>query len=326
MTKPSGFEELLGEQLVFIDEFLALASVPISNRPLAASLEFVDKCIIDAKGISLENPLTQPWFAHLHAFVKRWYVRRYGERSLRGLERNGLGAVMIFGTPFRVEVPLTLLEAVEPGDRSWVCFPTTIHQGERPLTWVVDPPDYSCMPPHDVAAIEAKVSEVAVTTRLIAADLLTAEGPTDEVAAMLEGIRSHLDSAVGHLCAQQGADRALAIWELNLAVEKAFKAFLLERTGKATRTHDLLVLNSAACAAGMVPMPPEVLRSMPSGREAVRHRYGEHGQPCVRYTFGRYENALQAVAHIVAAHSRQFIFRDSSFLIQVPPWEKPGAS
>jgi hypothetical protein len=326
MTKAPDFEEVLGEQLQVIDEFLALAGMPISDRPLTASLEFVDKCIIDAKGISLEKPLTQPWFAHLHAFVKRWYMRRYGERNLRGVVRNGLGAVMIFGTPFLVEVPLTLLEAVEPGDRSWLCFPTTIHQGERPLTWVVNPPDFSRMPPHEAEAIEAKVSEVAVMTRLIAVDLLTAERPTDKVGAMLEGIRSHLDAAVGHLCSPQGAARALAIWDLHLAVEKAFKAFLLERTSKANRTHDLVVLHSAACAAGMVPLPPDILPSMPSGREAVRHRYGEDGQPCVRYTFGRYENALQAVAHIVAAHSRRFIFRDSSFLIQVPPWDKPGSA
>jgi len=321
MTQALRFEEFLGEQLAVIDEVLAISGMALSDRPLFASLEFVKACIVDAKGVSLEKPLTQPWFARLHGMVERWYRCRYGERGLRAVDWTGLGVVLIFSTAFRVKVPLTLLEPADRDDRAWVCFAASIHDGEKPLTWIVDPPDLAQMTPDEIGDLEATVCGIAVTTRLIAVDLMSAERPTPDVAAMLGGIRSQLDSAVEHLCSEQATNRGLAIWELHLATEMALKALLFERTGEAKRTHDLISLHAAACAAGMHQLPPDVLGLLLSAGEAIRYRYGENGEPCVRWAFEHYRNTLRAVACVVAAHRRNLVFRDSRFLIQVPPWK-----
>lgn len=324
MTDVLDFKQFLAEQLGVIDEMLAISGMPASDRALFASLEFVKVCIVDAKGVSLEDPLKQPWFAHLHAMVKTWYRGRYGEDGFRPAEPTAVGVVLVFSTPFRLEIPLTLLKPADRADQAWLCFVATVHEGEQPLSWIINGPDITRMTPAEAADLEATTRGVAAANRLIAVDLMSAERPTPEVAATLGRIRPQLDAAVGHLCSFQGAEKGLAVWELQLATEFALKALVLERTGGVDRTHDLAALHTAACAVGMTPLSSEVLTMFPRWKDAIRFRYGENGDPCVRWCFEHYRRTIGAVAHIVAAHRRKFVFRDSEFLIQVPPWEKPA--
>lgn len=86
------------------DEILADSQKPLSQRPFAAALYFVDYCIVDIKGDNKEKFLEKEWFKSIYKIIKQWYRDRYAEAMNLIREESALGIILIYKTPFQLNL------------------------------------------------------------------------------------------------------------------------------------------------------------------------------------------------------------------------------
>jgi len=105
--------EIFDPVLTKIDAVLVQRGTPLSQRPFDAAVLMVRSNIFE---FSTDGGKTQyvhdgtaafaktEWFRSLYKKVDEWYTNRYGS-TLNQLDRKALtGVVLIFGTPFQLEV------------------------------------------------------------------------------------------------------------------------------------------------------------------------------------------------------------------------------
>jgi hypothetical protein len=290
--------EAVSECLDDIDRLLPEKNVSLGLRPLYAADIFVKECIVEIKGATKEGYLSQPWFYDIWDEIDAWYRRRYGAALRRHLNDLAPGLVMIFGAPFRLQLPLSFWTD-RKGKTGRLHLPKDVCAGEDPFTWIEASPNVGDLTEQERDALRADVYEVVKHTRSINVDLLTASKGGDHYRALAYTVSTHLTKAVNDVMSDQGADIATAMWELHLAMEKALKAFLAQRALQIPRTHDLNRLYRAALAGGLPPLPSGLAESLPSEQDSISQRYGEGAPPSIAMAHDSYRRALAVVYHCI---------------------------
>jgi len=167
MTEGAGtmkMDEFLQEHLPFFDELLSSTNVPLNQRPLRAAFLFVQHCVIAVEGDKdKEHPLGKRWFKLLYEAVVQWYAARYSG-AMRKKDSYALALISVFNTPFRVQVPLTLVEP-EENNQMWVTFPKEVLPSENVLEWITNPPNFQTKGRQELSDLSDNIIQVATATR-----------------------------------------------------------------------------------------------------------------------------------------------------------------
>lgn len=317
------FHTILWQELAVIDELFGEAGVELQQRPLLAALDFVKYCMVairDEKGErkpQVPQVLTERWFALLVEDVETWYRKRYGDSLDRRPRRTATGLVVIWGTAFAVDVPLSATRPGNPGETVWLSFPAAVRDGEDPLSWLRSPPNLKVLRPEELDELRDVASEVAELLRSVNVSLLGITKGGAQSTALLHRVRSHLESAVRH-ATDSPSDTALGCWDLQMACECSMKATLDTLAGDFPKTHNLFRLHRQTTGFSE-SLPREWLSALPSSKRMIDFRYGIGRRPSVSAFFDYYKNALRivhgAIGPIVA-----FGLKDAELEISRPPW------
>lgn len=308
-------------QLPIFDENLAEENTPLHQRPFHATMYFVKYCIVDIKNESKEDILEKPWFKFFYRQVAEWYSRRYGD-AMKGISDNhAVSAVLIYGTPFRVQIPLSVNGDWATPTSRWFCWPNEVLPEENVLDWVVNPPNFGQMSSEEVSRVRADLTTVANSIRAIRVNLGTATKETEELSKLADGITSHIYKSANDILKMSAASISSSVWELHLAMEKSFKLLMRQKGVNPGNTHDLTDLLRKANALKEIFLDEGLLRELPSHHDAIRHRYGEAQDLAVGRVLANYGITLAIVRDVTAALNRDFFMENAKFLLQLPPWE-----
>ena len=119
--------KILHEALPQIDEALAQANVPITDRRLRAFNIVQDTMleVSDTKAFLLSEA-----HGRFHVIIGDWYNHRYGEVGDDG--DAFASAILIHGTPIAFRVPSRFKISADEPDMIWIGFPASVQKEETP--------------------------------------------------------------------------------------------------------------------------------------------------------------------------------------------------
>jgi HEPN domain-containing protein len=313
------FRHFLEQQLKFIDEILSRLGRRVSERPMMASMYFVEHCIVDSDKRPPPDYLEQEWFGRILEITTGWYRDRFGAGLLEIPDSFTGAVVSLFGTAFQVRIPNfpTL-----PGEKSGtvvVFFAQEVLGHEEPLDWVVPRPKLSGLS-HEVAEeVLRHVRTVCNLTRKIDWGLTFALLATGQLRDQAQSILGHFEKGAADIC---GGRHGAAMWEFHLAVEISLKLFLGQRgVSPIPHTHELPVLVQLASSNGLPPTDPIILTELPTHTDAIKYRYSEIEEPPLHKAIEIYQAALRLVGHVAdnLDHDKVLSPRKCVYL-QALPW------
>lgn len=307
------------ERLVYIDEYLSAAEVPVSQRVTQAAILFVQDWIIEIEGDDKTDPYMKPWFAIIHHHVEEWYRDHYGPTLMRGKDSMATGVVLVRGVPVEVRIPLTRRTVETPGETLWLHFPVTIEDGENPENWLVSSPPIEKLDRWERTKLATKLATVGTGLRRIRINLMGIKPSDETVNGFLEGILSEFESAAGNILRKDAGARGTALWSLQMAVEKTLKAFAQHKIGSFRQSHDLFVLYDDVKDQGIVAQRA-LLKKMPRESQVMSDRYGLGGTPAIAEVMSAYDAALELVSQVSQSFGRDIYVGGARFLLKKPPW------
>ena len=318
----------ISQILDLIDRQLALGNVPLGQRCFHATIEFVTEFVIkiEVDGSETDDFKTdfyeKEWFRGLYKHIKSWYCSRYGEALNEPTSQSAIGVVSIYGTPFKVVVPLSVRGAIEePGKSAWFTIPNSVLEEEDVIEWLPNPPNTDSLDSPVIEKIYFDLSHVGSSLRSIYVNLMTAEKESENIRGMASGIISHLQNAAEDILKPDSGGVSYAFWELHLAVEKSIKVLLLQHGSQKHHHHDLHKLFNKAKIEYEIKIEDQKLVNLPSDKEAVKYRYGEKAGATSEYAVSIYNDVLDIVSDTTKVLKRKLIMNNASFLMQLPPWE-----
>ncbi|RWL99701.1 MAG: hypothetical protein EOR68_12780 [Mesorhizobium sp.] len=319
-------KEAIAERLVFIDEYLSVAEIPVSQRVTQAAILFVQDWIIEIEGDDKTDFYVKPWFAILHHHVSEWYRDHYGPALDHHSNSTATGVVLVRGVPVEVRVPLNRRTVKTPGETFWLHFPVTIEDDEDPESWLVGSPPIERLDRKERTKLNAKLAGVGTGLRCIRINLMGIKPHDDTVSGFLEGVLPEFESAAGNILRKDVAGRGTALWSLQMALEKTLKAFAQHKTGSFRQTHDLFVLYDDVRDQG-IGAKRDLLKKMPREPQIMSDRYGLGGTPAIAEVMNAYDAALAFVSGASRSFARDLYVGGARFLLKKPPWlELPQAA
>ncbi|HET6323847.1 MAG TPA: HEPN domain-containing protein [Planctomycetaceae bacterium] len=317
--KSQEFEEFLHEQLEIIDPMLCRSEEPIHGRPMTAAMFFVENCFVSSDGSPLPEYLEEEWFGHILLITTRWYRARFGDELLAFPPKSTLALILLSGTALQVRIPSV---PKKPGKKSGILqlfFARDVLDHENPLDWVIPCPDLEGMRLEVANEFRAHLQKICSLTRRIDWGLTWAGFKTDEHSQLCRSVQGHLEKAITDICAGR---RGTGIWEIHLAIEKALKVYLLQRTmSDAPHTHDIIQLLELAQASGLGEVDPNALSQLPCADDAIKHRYSEVREPSLHRMVEIYESAIGVVATVAdCLEHHPFVLKHESLYIRALPW------
>ena len=317
----NGIKEILDYQLPIFDDILAESQKPLSERPLAAALDFVEYCIVEIKGDTKDKFLEKEWFKSIYKLTKQWYDERYDAARKSRNDYTALGAVLIYKTPFEINIPLSIAQEWEGDDKRWFCLPISIHENENVFDWIKNKPNLEKMSETELESLKKIISDIAINNRAIHVNLMIA--PLEQALHKISvTIPSHLDKAVRDILSLEGGRISTSYWEIHLAIEKALKLIILQNNRNHQNKHNLRKLCRIATNIKKVVLDCSVISKFLSVNEAIQQRYGEGSSYTIQEAIDNYISACAVIASLTKVLKREFILKDAKFLIAIPPWEK----
>lgn len=320
-------ESHIAEVLPHLDERLAAEGAPLSGRATQAAVAYAKHFVteVEVKDREPEKPgstadiLASDWFRQLYRAVEQWYRERYGEALDRTHTGTVAGVVPIFGTPFRLDVPVVVRS---PGESNtiWIGFPAEVLNEEDVLAWVQTPPNLAKLDSKERRKLEKLVTEIANELRRTRNTLLSVEAGGEQFEGLKAGIMPRLEQAAELIASGRPETVQPAYWELQVACEHALKLLELQQTGTFTETHDLFVLYDR------ITQPPpsctrDTLKGVPRWEEMIDLRYGQGSRTDVGECFAAYRKALRIVTGAVSSLKHHKL-HEARFQIQAPPWTR----
>jgi HEPN domain-containing protein len=319
--------EIFDPVLTKIDAVLVQRGTPLSQRPFDAAVLMVRSNIFE---FSTDGGKTQyvhdgtaafaktEWFRSLYKKVDEWYTNRYGS-TLNQLDRKALtGVVLIFGTPFQLEVPYSLCRPGRPGQTVWISFPDHIEDAEIVLDWLVNPPNLKAMSPAVLKSTIADIKNVAEHLRFLHSNLLGVKADK-AVDGLMHGITSHLRRAVDLILGMKDNEIQNCYWELQMSIECSFKSLIFQKKGSYPEVHSLKDLCAEANIFGM-NFDPKRLAKFPGQKEVINRRYGQGASESVGRVFSAYLLTLELAKSAVSVMTR-INLGEASFEIGQLPWQ-----
>jgi HEPN domain-containing protein len=320
-TSKNGLKEFIEYQLPIFDEILADSQKPLSERPLAATLYFVDYCIVDIKGDNKENIFEKEWFKSIYRLIKQWYRDRYAEAMNLSRGKPALGVILIYKTPFQLKIPLSIAQEKEGDDKRWFCLPKSVLENENAIDWIENKPNLEQMSGDDLEDLKKIICDIATNTRSIHVNLMSAS-LEKELHKISNTIPAHLDKAVRDILSLEGGRISTSYWEIHLAIEKAIKLIILQNGRDHQNKHNLNKLCKIASNIGRISLDCSIFLNFPSDNEAIKQRYGEGSPFTIQEAVNNYISANEAISKLTKLLKRQFVMNNARFLIAIPPWEK----
>ena len=320
--KDSDLANFLEYQLPIFDELLAEEQMPLHQRPFAATIQFVTYCIVAIEGDDKDNFLEKAWFKSFYQLVSGWYSNRYGDAMKLDRDDSSLGVVLIYDTPFKMKIPLSIPGKKESAIKRWFCLPNEVLEKENVFDWIVKPPNLNKMSPEELSSLKTDLRTVANATRSIRVNLMTATLKENDLRKLSSGIPPHIEKSVRDILSLDAGRISNSIWEIHLAIEKSLKLLIRQRGHVPPNVHDLEKLCKIASDINDVFIDSDLINNLPSHQESIRHRYGEVGLVTVGQAVSHYKSALNILNNFTHALSRQFIMKNAEVLIQVPPWAR----
>jgi hypothetical protein len=316
--------EDLAAWLNLADRDLTNSNTPIHNRPLLSIIRLVQwEAIMDVNSVpyALDAHLlvNADWFAPLAKMIGRWYRDQYGN-SASPVRNDGLKSfVLIRGTPFEVQIPRHRMEPGEEVGTAWLHLSDRIGDDEAAADWIVRPPSFSALATDALAQLQVDLSTVANALRFI--DVATIgiphTGPT-ELPTFVRAIVPHLNRVAMMVGQHQHQELVSSYWEMQMAVESAVKAFLLQAEGSFKRTHDLRALAKNAASTDST-FPADILASFPDQHQVIDMRYGLGNVPCWEQCFEDYCNILRFI-RLCLERMRRYGLGNARILLKRPAW------
>jgi hypothetical protein len=327
MNEEASIASAIAEILPSLDSALASNDVDLTERPFLAVLNFAKAFVLEIKDgdkqwtPDMDSPqfVTERWFRALYQEIEEWYRVRYGAALEKSPPRTANGFVLIWGTPFALRVPITVIEPGTPGKTVWVSFPDSVADAENPVEWLVAPPNFAAMSASDLADVTAECKEVSSLLRSIMVKLIGIQLGSPIVQGFLNGVRLHIEVAAEHVTReQQEGVTSRAYWEIQMACECAYKALLQQRRGSFIETHDLFRLHDEAEQYGLA-VKRDSLKKLPRWKKMVELRYGQTLDPAISSFYEAYKVMLRVVNAVITPMVTLGIGK-ASFEIARAPW------
>lgn len=314
-------EEAIADHIRLIDLELQLEELPLWQRPLRAAIKFTLESILEIRGDTKENFATKKWFSIIFHHIENWYREMYGSAFDQSSgDSICSGVLLIRQVPIELRVPLTRTTPGTPGETVWLHFPNTLERGEKPEDWLITPPNLAKLEPAEIRKLRRRMAATAVSLRRIRMNTMGVIAADDEIKELIDGVLADLQNCAKGLIANDDAVKGAAMWSLQMAVERAIKAFTFQKTGKKYReTHDLFYLYDDAlphCAA----INRNLLKKLPNSREMVDGRYGLGRKWTIHFATEAYFAGLKLIAEFTTLLDRSLSVGGARVLVKRPPW------
>lgn len=283
------FSALLISQLELFEPILAERAIPVPLRPMRATSMFFEYCVKETRNATDER--MDKFFQLVLKQANAWYEERFGAALHADTYESVCGAVLVHGTAFELAIPLTLRRKDDDPEYVWVVWPKEILDDEAPEEFLVLPPVLSS---EEGEAAKKRIANVVTRIRAIKNNLRSVSLETREESALAHTLLTHLSQAARALLMREN-ERALAVWDLQLAVEKAIKLFIRQKGEEPKHTHDLIELDRIARARGGWRVDAQLLTAMPHWKAAIGYRYGNDPALSLDELFTIYNAALRLV-------------------------------
>jgi hypothetical protein len=328
---PETFDEYFEAALPLIDDALAKENIGLLQRPLRAAITFVTQYVIevDIDG-KPEAPrfadgafTSEPWFRGLFQLVEEWYRQRYGAAMDKPYSREAMGFVVVWGTPFKLEVPTRTVTVGTPGKTIWLGFPESVLPGEDPTQWIVDPPNISGMTRKDFLGLARKTKEVGNLLRSIEVKLLGIGRISDTSRGFIQAIRGHLVTAAQQVIENwERKGTSKAAWEMQMVCECALKALSNEKLSTFRETHDLFTLYDDVLPF-LGGLKRTDLTKLPRWKQMADLRYGQGRAPEMDECYKMYLATLRVVDGALAPLVSLGL-GEARIEVALAPWKTPS--
>lgn len=312
-------KEDFGKIFTLIDLKLSASNIAISLRPFLAVSEFVEDFIIEIKGDTKDNYHKEKWFKHLYNYSVDWYKDRYGSAFDSKPKNYFKGVILIYQTPFEIRIPQTIVKKDDDGISKWITFPNDILPEENVNDWLVTAPNYD-KTEENIGDILNQIKNIGSLIRSISVGLMTATSDNDVISGMKAGIITHLEAAAEDILRYEISGISLAFWEMQLALEKILKVYLMQRGEQNPYNHNILNMVKVSKDKYKMKIDSNLFGNIPSDKEAIKYRYGEIRGTTQQYAYEVYKNILLIISLYSQALKRKLTMNNASFKIAPPPW------
>ena len=309
--------EVISPWLDAVDKQFADAAIEVSQRPTRAGFWLVKNAITEIKGAKSDTFFDEEWFSVLMELVIHWYEEKYGTDLLKSEKDKLSGLVLFHELPLFFQMSTITSKVEVEGETSWLTFPDHLQADEETLDLFPVKPKLEKLNPDELKRFWELTREVVLLSRSANLYLKMLEGIDDLTKQMSDGIWGHFEKAIADIKTMEKSNTAVACWELHLAIEKAFKVFISQKSGKKHYGHDLEKLNVVAAKLGLQSIPE--LHSLPDHTKAIKFRYGEESVS-VKEAFEFYLVALRIIYSIARGLDRKLKINNASFLLKKPKW------
>lgn len=278
---------------------------------------FVEHCLvaIDEKNIDKTSDYyNELWFAGIYREIHNWYKNKYGSLKPKDDKFNGL--IVALGIPRSINIPRTITSRCEDGKLK-ITFPSRVYDKERPLGWVRPTIKTKTLSRGQVSRLRKRVTEIAGKVRKINLNCGAGEQST---LAMSRSIIFHLSQAAQLANSQSRQAYSLAMWEMHLACEKCIKCYLAQEEIPYPNIHCILRLVRLADNVSYKNEASRLSKRLPSGKEAINHRYQEIQAPTLQKLYATYKNTLKICLVTTNQFKAKINYSDASVFLKKPPW------
>lgn len=329
-SSPGTLDDVVAERLPFLDEYLGRSEVPLSERPLRATFEFIQRWVErvrDANGREFAprvsaQIVSDDWFGAIYQTIEVWYLNRYPYLNTTEI-RLLSGFVTLWNTAFELMVPSMVIEPGETTETIWLRFPDRLLPSEDPLSWLTSPPGVDNIAPEDKEQLERSVRLVAARLRSIHTAMMGIPHDHDVVDGLLAALEGHLEQAARKGAAADHPSLETGCWDLQMAAECALKTVLAIRSGNFPKTHDLTILGSRA-APHLPNFPKDALDSLPPYQVSLDRRYGG-GSPVTLAIYKELYLSTLELVDVVLDSLVELRLGEGRIEVAQPPWKRGGS-
>lgn len=312
-------EDALATYLVQIDADLAADELPLWERPLRASIVFVEEFVESVSVGEKRYYLDKEWFAVIYHHVNNWYLERYGSDRMRNTTDTATGVVLVRGVTVELRVPLTRTKVEKVGETAWLMFPVEVEDDEDARRWLVKSPTLSSLGRDELADLLSSSTKIASALRAIRMYLMGVEPSDVIIIGLLEGVLAEFEGSARNILRNDPNGRGAAVWSVQMAVERTLKAFARHKLGAFREIHSLFELFDDV-AVHCPNADRELLKKLPRQREVMDARYGLGDSFTLAEVIEIYQAGLLVVAQVARQFKRKFGIAGGGVLIKKAPW------
>lgn len=313
------FKEAIHGHLVAIDARLSEYRTPLIQRPLRAAIIFVKEYVIEIEGEDKDDYATKTWFAVMHKHIEEWYREHYGDAFRRDDSGFASGVVLIKDIPVELRVPLTRSKVEKQDETAWLIFPVDVGTEENPLAWLRNSPNLEKLHANELAALRKDATEVACALRSIRIYTVGIEPHDEIVSGLSDGVLIEIESAARLLVRNDEHSIGTALWALQMAIERALKAFCQHKSGKFRPIHNLFELFDDAAVHGLTA-DRNLLKLLPRDKDAIEGRYGLGKVATLSEGVDAFNATLSIVGAVAPLFKRKYTLAGAGILFKRPPW------